>query len=491
MKKVLTVLLVLSMVVLPVFSAGQKEQAAQAASVSGTAENPIVISVVLKDLGDYVEMLGVMEKEMAKDGLYVMFEPVQLQEGSYADAMSLMIQGGTIPDLMYFQGGDYAFAITQGVLEDLTPYIDNSKYLKDALGSHALARLENYPYLLWVSSPRNKVPVVRTDWFDQMETAQAVMENPTIDNYYAFLEELQTKFTHNTALTCQGATDGLAEIDMLFGQAFGATSSWVKGADGKYQYAKVTDAELAKLEFYAKLYRENLLDKEYLSKKYSAKEQDFYKGQTGLVMATQNTVVAKYENKCIAANGPEATLTVLPPAKGADGACYFSPVAVDKETRGWAISKYSDKKQVVFDILDWLAGSKGSLLDQFGFEGVHYEITSDGKLNILDSSWWARFHEELKDFDPGMEYVGQIPLFVQPIMSEASAMVANHTVLDNAFMIPDDYVTEWDAATLVYKEFAADFVSGKKTRKDWNSFVDEWNRMGGKVVTDYANTVLK
>ena len=491
MKRVLIVLLVLSLSVFSVFAAGQKEKSSQSVEAQGTAENPTVISVVLKDLGDYLEMLSVMEQELAKDGIYVKFSPVQLQEGSYEDAMSLMIQGGTIPDLMYFQGGDYAFAITQGVLEDMSSYIDNSKYLKNALDSHALARLENYPYLLWVSSPRNKVPVVRTDWLNQMETAQAVMDDPTIDNYYAFLKELQTKFTHNTALTCQGGTDGLAEIDMLFGQAFGATNTWVVGPDGRYQYAKVSDAELAKLEFYAKLYKENLLDREYLSKKYSAKELDFYKGMTGLVLATQNTVVAKYENKSIAANGPEATLTVLPPAKGADGSCFFSPVAVDKETRGWAISKYSDNKQLVFDILDWLAGPRGSLLDQFGFSGVHYEITPDNKLHIIDSSWWARFHEELKNFDLGMEYVGEIPLFAQPIMGEASAMVSSHTILDNAFMIPDDYVTEWDAATLVYKEFAADFVSGKKTRKDWNAFVDEWNKMGGKVVTDYANTVLK
>ena len=64
-------------------------------------------------------------------------------------------------------------------------------------------------------------------------------------------------------------------------------------------------------------------------------------------------------------------------------------------------------------------------------------------------------------------------------------------ILDNSFAIPDELSTEWDAATLVYKEFAADFVAGKKTSADWKAFVAEWNAMGGKAVTDYANKILK
>ncbi len=490
MKKTTVLLLVFLMAMTAMFAQGNKEVAPVVEEKNGTADNPTVLTVVLKDLSYYVDMLDEMEIQLAEDGIYVDFQPVQLQEGSYADALGLMLQSGEIPDFMYFQGGDYPFAITQGILEDLTPYVENSKYIKDQLGAHSLARLNNYPYLLWISSPGNKVPVVRTDWFKTMKTAPALMANPTPDNYYAFLKELKENYTNDSAISCQGLSDGLFEIDMLFGQAFGANQSWVKASDGKYIYKNVSDSELAKLEFYAKLYKDGLLDNEYLNKKYKDKEQVFYKGDTGLIMATQNTVVAKYETKSIAANGEQASLTVLPPAMGADGSSYFRAIPVDKETRGWAISKYSTHKQVVFDVLDWLAGPKGQILDQFGFEGVDYELTANNKISVLTSSWWPRFHETLKTFNPDLDPNGQIPLFAYPIMKVATDMVNAHTILDNAFMIPEEYITDWDAATQIYNEFTADFVSGKKTSADWDNFVKEWYAMGGSSVTEYANSVL-
>ncbi|MEN6417404.1 MAG: extracellular solute-binding protein [Clostridiaceae bacterium] len=455
-----------------------------------SAENPCVITMAIESYDDYAAELTGIEKEMAKEGKYVKFEVVPMQEGSYADSLSLLLQSGEIPDLIYFQGGDYQFAITQQILTDLRPYIENSEYVKGALEEHSIQRIENYPYLLWISSPRSQVPVVRTDFINQMETGAALLANPTVDNYYAFFTELRQKFTSNSAITVKGASDGLAELDMMFGQAFGATQTWVKNGDGTYSYTKITASELAKLEFYAKLFANGLLDNEYLSKKYSDKEQALYTNETGVILATQNTVVSKYQNKCVAANGESATLTVLPPAVGSDGSSYFTPIAVDKETRGWAISAYSDHKQIVFDVLDWLAGPAGSMLDKLGIEGEQYEITSDNKIRILDNTWWARFHDSVATFDPGMEYESDKPLFAYDVMDDAYEMVKAHSCYDNSFVIPEDLVTDWDAATVVYKEFSADFVSGKKTAADWDDFVQEWLSMGGQAVTDYANSIL-
>lgn len=481
----------------PATTEATEQTGAEEATVEATetweyysADNPCLITMAVESYDDYAAELAGIEEGMAKEGKYVKFEVVPMQEGSYADSLSLLLQSGEIPDLIYFQGGDYQFAITQQILTDLSPYIENSEYVKDALEEHSVQRMENYPYLLWISSPRSQVPVVRTDFFDQMETGAALLANPTTDNYYAFFQELREKFTTGSAITVKGASDGLAELDMIFGQAFGATQTWVKNDDGTYSYAKVTASELAKLEFYAGLYADGLLDNEYLSKKYSDKEQAFYTNETGVILATQNTVVSKYQNKSVGANGESATLTVLPPAEGTDGSCYFTPIAVDKETRGWAISAYSDHKQMVFDVLDWLAGPTGSMLDKLGIEGEQYEITSDNKIRILDNTWWARFHESVTTFDPGMEYESDKPLFAYDVMEDAYEMVNAHSCYDNSFVIPEDLVTDWDAATLIYKEFSADFVSGKKTAADWDDFVAEWLSMGGQAVTDYANSIL-
>ena len=62
---------------------------------------------------------------------------------------------------------------------------------------------------------------------------------------------------------------------------------------------------------------------------------------------------------------------------------------------------------------------------------------------------------------------------------------------DNTFIMPADLTAKWDAAAAVYKEFAADIVTGKKTGADFDKFVQAWNAAGGKDVTDYANKTIK
>ena len=89
-------------------------------------------------------------KALQEAGIPAELEVVEMQSGTYSDNLALMLNSGDIPDIIYFQGGDQVFA-AQGVLEDLTPYIEKSKYVKDALEDFQQERLKNYPYLLFVT----------------------------------------------------------------------------------------------------------------------------------------------------------------------------------------------------------------------------------------------------------------------------------------------------------------------------------------------------
>ena len=472
----------------------QPEGTAEDATNMGTAENPVVLTMVAKDMPKNdpvtIKYFETIEKAMAEKGMHIKLDLVEIQEGTYADSVSLLLQSGTIPDIIYFQGGDYQFGVTQGILEDLTPYVEKSEYVKGALEAHSVQCLQNYPYLLWIAPTRTKVPVVRKDWFEGMETSAALVADPTPENYYQFFKEIQQKYTKKSAFTVQGATDGLLEVDMILGQAFSSGMSWVKDASGKYTYSKISDAELAKLEYYAKLYKEKLLDNEYLSKKYDAKEKAMYTGEVGVIAATQGTVVSNYNNKSKAQNGDAGELMVLPPAKGQDS-WSFTPIDVSKESRGWAIGANSKNKELAFKFFDFMASPEGQTIDKLGFEGEHYNIVNN-KIVLTENikSWYPRVHESVAVFEPVIPFDESTPYMTQ-ITKDSYEMVAKHSLNDNAFLIPDELVTEWDAATAVYKEFAADMVSGKKTAADWNEFVEKWKSMGGQAVIDYANTILK
>jgi len=462
---------------------------ASGGSQSPADGEPVTITMVAKDWeGDPLtpRLLQAIEEGMKAEGKNVKIELVPVQSGTYSEKLGLLLQSGTIPDLIYFQGGDYQFAITQKILEDLTPYVEKSTYLKDSLNPFNLERLKNYPYLVWPSPTQTAVPVARQDLFDKTASGKALLEDPTIDNYYNFFKELKEKAGVKYAYTVPG---GLEEIDTAFNQAFGVTSTWIKGDDGKYAYSGTTSFQKDKLEFYAKLYKDGLLDPEWLTKKWDTKEKAFYDGESGVIAGRQGKVIDIYNTKSISQNGAGAGVIPLPPAKGkAQG---YTAIDVSKESRGWAIASTSKNKDMAFAILDYMASPKGLMLDHLGVEGEEYTIEGD-KIKLTDqfTAWWAHFIESPMNLKPDKEIDPARPYMAETAFKSMD-MVDAMSTKDNAFVIPAELAAKWDAAVALEKEFAANYVTGKMKDADFAKFVDAWNAAGGKDVTEYANQTLK
>jgi len=459
-------------------------------STSTTGGEPVTIRIVNKDFPpddpNTQKFIKAIEDGMREEGKNIKLEVVPVQSGTYSEKLGLLLQSGNIPDLIYFQGGDYQFAVTQQILEDLTPYIEKSTHIKATLSDLNKERMKNYPYLLWPAPATSPVPVVRQDWFEKTESGKEVLANPTIDNYYKFFKEVKEKNGAKFAYTTAGTLD---ELDAMFGQAFGLTSTWIKGPDGKYVFGKTTSYEKDKLEFYAKLYKEGLLDPEFLTKKWDTKEKAFYDGQAAIIAGTQGNVIDIYNSKMTGQNGPSAKIMPLPPAKGkAQG---YNPVDVSKESRGFAISKTSKNKELAFAVLEFMASPKGQMLDKLGIEGEHYVI-ENGKIKLTEKAdaWEPRFVVSTRNFNPDKPFDPSTPYLSEPAQKSLE-MFDQMSTKDNAFIIPPELASKWDASLAVYKEFAANMVTGKKTAADFEQFVKDWNAAGGKEITEYANQVLK
>ncbi|UUZ90102.1 extracellular solute-binding protein [Paenibacillus sp. P25] len=469
-------------------SPASKDQASSPAP--GQSGQPVTITMAAKDFPaddpNTKRLIQAIEDGMKAEGKNIKLQIAPVQSGTYSEKLGLLLQSGNIPDLIYFQGGDYNFAITQKILEDLTPYVDKSTYVKASMSDFNKERLKNYPYLIWLAPTSDQVPVVRQDLLDKTASGKTALASPTIDNYYAFFKELKEKSGAKYAYTTAGTLD---ELDVMFGQAFGLTSTWIKGADGKYAFGKTTPFEKEKLEFYAKLYKEGLLDPEFLTKKWDTKEKAFYDGQAAIIAGTQGKVIDLYNTKSIAQNGAGAKVVPLQPAKGkAQG---YTPVDVSKESRGFAIAKTSKNKDLAFAVLEYMASPKGQLLDKIGTEGQEYQIVNN-KIKLTDkfAAWYPHFVESTVNFKPDKEFDPSTPYLSEPA-SKSLEMFASMSTKDNSFIIPAELATKWDACTALYKEFAADFVTGKKSGADFDKFVQDWNAAGGKEITDYANKTIK
>lgn len=455
-------------------------------------QDPVTLKIVYKDEGSTnpvsAKFFQNLEQALQKDeGLNVKFELVDVAQGSYAENLNLLLLGGTIPDIIYFQGGDQLIS-DQGLLEDMTPYIEKSTHLKKMIMPHNQSRMESYPYLLWIKPLAPKTPVVRADWLNAMDSSKALLEEPTVDNYYAFFKEIVEKKPGSDkpsfALTAAG---DITEINFIFNAAFGLDQTWLKKEDGSYEFAKVSQNEKEKLAFYNKLYNEGLLDPQFITKQWDTKEEAFYKGDAAVITGTAGKIIDLYEGRMKELNGDEAGLVVLPPAKGKLQG--FGATDVTKEARGLAISSQSAHKETAFKVFDYLASPKGQMLDRLGFENEHYTIV-DGKIELNDkyyTDWYARFWEPI-------EINSEIPLKT-PLLGESGTQslqaASEYYSADNSFIIPEQFIANWDAMNNLYKEYSTDFITGKKNLSEFDKFVEAWHAAGGLEITKYANENIK
>lgn len=454
-----------------------------------TEDGKTVIKVAYKDDGpsneSAVKYYDTLAENLAEDeGLEVEFELVEVAQGDYAEKLSLLLNSGEIPDLIYFQGGDQQIA-NQELLEDLRPYIEDSEYLKDSLQPHNQLRLDNYPYLLWVKPIDYKVPVVRADVLNSLPSSEALLADPTPENYKAFFTDLVESGDADYAVTVAG---DISELDFIFENAFGINKTWLESDDG-YVFSKVSDDEKEKLAFYKELYDEGLLDNQYLTKQWDTKEDAFYNGEAGLIVGTNGKVVDFYNSRVKEVNGDEAELAILPPAKGVYQG--FGASDITKESRGLAISALSPNKDLVFDILDYLASPEGQELDRLGIEGEHYEIVGD-QIELTDAyytDWYARYWEPVAS-DFSMPISEDTPMLSAPAV-ESMELANEYFAQDNAFILPQDMISQWDAMENLYREYSADIITGKLPIDAFDEFVEEWYAAGGTQLTELANETIE
>lgn len=493
MKRIVSLLLVLAMMLTLAACGGKAEapkadapavEAPEAEPVAvgeiGSPDAPVTVKVVVKDVSpdeeDVIALCAAVNEKMAAQGKYIDLQFVEPPASGYASAMPLAVMNGEVDaDIIYFQGGDKPLA-DQGLLEDLTPYIAGSEYVKGLMDASNVAKMESYPYLLWLAPPRVSTPVVRTDWLEGVTSYDALVADPTPENYVTFFKELKEVNGAKYAFSCYA---DIGNLDAFFNHAFGVTGT-VLQENGEWIFSKASQAEKAKLAFYAQLYAEGLLDPDYLTLTWDVVEQRFYDGEAAVIAGTAGGVVQVYDQKMLSLYGDSAALTVLPPAKGVSQS--YRSIDTTKESRGLAINVDSENKDAAWAVLEFMASPEGRILDKVGIEGTHYNIEGD-KIVFTDkfAGWWARFWDTTNNFNP-------TPALAEPVLTPAAQdsldKVNEYMIMDHNLLIPEELTPQWDAMNQLYNEYAADIVRGIKPVEAFDEFVEKWNANGGNDFHD-------
>ncbi|MBP6961422.1 MAG: extracellular solute-binding protein [Thermotogae bacterium] len=407
-------------------------------------------------------------------GIDLKVEIVPIPAGNYAEKVTLLLAGGTYPDIIWWRDDAELPYVDQGLLLDLSGRVNASAVFQEKMPDWNKQRMANFPYLLWISPLQTRMAVVRKEWLEESGI------NPvTVDDYYNLLKFFKQK-SGKYGIT---VTNDLSRLNWIFDAAFGVNQMWIKDNNGKWVFSKMTQGEKDKLAFYAKLFKEGLLDQEFITVGWQSMEDKFYSSQVGMLVATAGTVMDLYQKR-FWDRGIETELVPLYPPIGPSGKANFTALNLDKEARGYSITVTCKEPDIAFKFLEFMATDEGQYLDRLGMPGREYNIVN-GEIVKTErgEGWWPRFFEV-------PSWNAPVALYGKP--GKASLEIA-HALFegDNYFLMPQRYATQWDAMNNLYKEYSIKIVTNQFPIEKFDEMVQLWYKAGGDLYTQLANEHFK
>lgn len=404
------------------------------------------------------------------------------------------MQGAIIPvqDLIKKHAPDIKKALDNPLPEDKLPY------KMDCWGEITASdgNIYNVP-LISSSNAIGAVYAIRVDWLDKLNLKMP----ETLDDLYKVLKAFKEGDPNGN-----GKPD---ELPFISGQgnktatilplvnAYGAHMDLYVDKDDKIKYGPVEPQYKEGLQFLNKLYKEGLLESDYLT---STRDQWTAKAggnQAGLMYVWPSSGIAA-TNTNLAKLDSNFKFMPMAPVKGPKGHQYK-----DTKTAGrflaYRTSITSANKYPVetMKYLNYCFTEEGTLLTSYGIEGLHYNMVNgqpeytdlitknkDGldpeTARIKDGiDWlglpyqigWESHFKAMKDAAPAT--VRAWELYREPGMVEAPFPTLKYT--DDELAIRNQIITEIDT----YKDAMIDkFIMGVESTDKFEEFVQKINKAG-------------
>jgi putative aldouronate transport system substrate-binding protein len=376
--------LVLFLVSLPLFAAGQRQDAA------GTPARK-KISATVYDRGNVPAAEGTIENnrwtrwinEHGPVDVAFMAVPRVRPE----DKLNTLFASGTAPDLIFeYAPGVKNTLYQQGMIMPVDEMIEKystvyKSFLNQSSGIKRAATMPDgkmYHFGKTNEMTPNKCVLIRADWLEKL----GLPVPKTLDDYFntakAFVEQDPdgngVKDTFGIVLSYYGGqtTD----------QWFQVMTNWVVSNN---ELVFGWDRHRARLDFKKKIYDAGLVDRDFLSDNNGAKAmQDFVNGKVGILPYQVGWLsFTRKEFATLKKNVPGAKVIPAPYPETTWGR--FNPTMQNPLQLTAFVNAASKDPEAVMRYIDFISGDSAYLALTFGTEGVHYNLNAAGKPVILDT----------------------------------------------------------------------------------------------------------
>ena len=342
--------------------------------------NGELIEIVVTDSVD-AENAYIFEKLSQVLGVNV--KPILIPASAGSQKLATILASGDLPEIINLgpssNVNDYA---KQGAFEAITPYMDQlpniSKYFgaqgKYSWVAKSYAADDGMLYMLpTVDASRlvNHGMLYRKDIFDKHGIE--MWDSP--ETFYQALKKLKELYPDSYPLTSKTG----ANILKNYGIAWGGINIYEPYYDEQNSVWKYSDTDpktKEMLDFFKKLYDEQLIDPEFLTNTQPSWTSKMIRGKSfvtydwigRLDMLTEQAEIPGYDLRYANPAGPQQTLVTL------------SQVSKD----GLCISK-GKNSLLAMKVADFLYSEAGAELMTLGVRGQTIEIEADGKIRYLDA----------------------------------------------------------------------------------------------------------
>lgn len=484
----------------------------EVAKESDEKQENVKVSMFLQDSADQAIStdLPIIQEITKRTGVDFDFIPGPNTEDQFREKFNVIVASGELPDIMVStfkedmmkvaeQG---SFAVLDDYIEDYAP---NLKAILDANPEYvnAISAEDGHIYFLpFIGAVHTlKTWMLRADWLEKLNLDVPVTTEDWYNVLKAFKEQDPNGNGENDEIpfTTRHALAGpLAFMEAWGISGFEANEQFFI-EDDTIKYAYIDDRCKEALTYINKLYTEGLLDNEFATNDTSIWLSKITNDEAGSCQDTVARAYALGQQVKDATGNEDAKFIVVAPPKGPNGDQMTTSQM--QAIRGYtAINADSEYIKEIVKMFDYFYSEEGSLLNNFGIEGLTYEMVNGqptytdvikadkqgrsilSMLNVYGHREWA--YQQDVGYENALldsEYVGyrdEMEQYIKPTIPALSFTEEERDTINSVY-------TE----IRTYKdEMITNFIMGRESLDKWDEFVDTLKDMGIEKVIDAYQT---
>ena len=447
---------------------------------SGERQDVVTVEVFRWDMeiADDDEIAEFMEREF---GLRIETEAPGWNE--WNERLMTRAASGALPDVFVgygpLDGPTYRQWIDEGLLLPLNEYLHNYPALASYLDRFGRQQVDGRWYSVPVENVTDHVMMLRADWLDDL--GMPVPE--TVAELVDVARTMADAYGVVPITSSAPQTAGFFWLNAFFYAHGSRWDDWVS-RDGEWIRSWIADESRETLRFMRSLYREGLLDPDFLTNSDARKRELFTHGEAGIVF--HNEVDLYMED--LSTRDPEGRVAIAPPPAGQAGRGmwgvdgYFSSVMIRADLS-------QEKREAFLSFLDYLHTDAGEEFFLLGVDDVHFARSGQQVEPLVDSLVDAAHHAKLRDLralewkwiEPWAAYQAERSLAVE-IGTEYSVPSRFENIVTDAGA---DY--EQQLRDIVYSAYAEMVTSDEPLDALWDRFRERYLASGGREVIDELN----